>query len=269
MGKKRENAVMKKFFAMFLFFPLSLFAAIETFTVDDIEFACRLPKNLGYNSRIMVLFGGRNWKGEKAIRMFKFDELADKDSLILISPSFKDNEYWEPEKWSGKVLKSAVKTIEKKYRLKPKKLLFYGYSAGGQCSNLFYNYMPRQVEAWGLHACGVYPINPVKRGVRAFITCGAKDDIRVRISKDFIYRYRERGGKLIWKEYQGGHELNKEALQLAHQFFDDVLSDRNKTLYVGEDDTMRILSPEKASQIDVEFRNFLTSEALKTLWEAH
>lgn len=75
-----------------------------------------------YNMK--VLFGGRNWSGDKAIKTFNFDVLADKYSLILLSPSFKDNEYWQPEKWSGKALKSAVKTLEKRFRLKPQKLLF-------------------------------------------------------------------------------------------------------------------------------------------------
>lgn len=186
---------------------------------------------------------------------------------MLLSPSFKDNEYWQPEKWSGKALKSAVKLLEKKFSLKPQKLLFYGYSAGGQCANLFYNYMPKEVEAWGLHACGVYPKMPVRNGVQSFITCGLQDSDRVRISKVFIYKYRENGGKLIWKEYTGGHELNQEALQFARQFFSDILEKR-KVLYVGEDETGAVISISKAKEIDIEFRNYITSENLKKLWEA-
>ena len=31
-----------------------------------------------------VLFGGRNWRGDKAIKTFNFDVLADKYSLILL-----------------------------------------------------------------------------------------------------------------------------------------------------------------------------------------
>ena len=199
--------------------PIALLADIDKIHISGIEFAYRTPKSPSSNSRIMVLFGGRNWNGDKAIKTFNFEELADKYSLILLSPSFKDNEYWQPEKWSGKVLKSAVKLLEKKFSLKPQKLLFYGYSAGGQCANLFYNYMPKEVEAWGLHACGVYPEMPLKDGVQSFITCGLQDSDRVRISKAFIYKYRENGGKVIWKEYTGGHELNIEALQFARQFF--------------------------------------------------
>lgn len=251
-----------------LLLPFSLPAEIKQMDVDGIEFAYRIPQKVGKNSRIMVLFGGRNWHGDKALKAFNFDALADKYSMILLSPSFKDNEYWQPEKWSGKVLLKAVKRLKTKFNLSNQKLLFYGYSAGGQCSNLFYNYIPKQVEAWGLHACGVYPQVAQKNGVPAFITCGMQDADRVRISKTFIYKYRESGGSLIWKPYNGGHELNKEALEFARQFFDDILSKCSRPIYIGEDETWIVVPAKKTSEIDVEFRNPLYSEALKKLWEA-
>lgn len=259
---------MKILAAILLFItPLFVFSQIEKLHIDGIEFAYRLLQIKTPNTRIMVLFGGRNWQGEKTLNTFNFNELADKYSLILLSPSFKDNDYWQPEKWSGKTLKSAIKAIEKKCKLSPQKLLFYGYSAGGQCANLSYNYMPESVEAWGLHACGVYPDLPVRMGVAAFITCGLQDSDRVRISKTFIYKYRENGGKIIWKEFSGGHELNKEALDFARQFFTDIL-ERRKPIFIGEDETMRVLPIAKASEIDEEFRNYITSDEFKKLWEA-
>ena len=127
--------------------------------------------------------------------------------------------------------------------------------------------MPKEVEAWGLHACGVYPEMPVRNGVQLFITCGLQDSDRVRISKAFIYKYRENRGKLIWKEYTDGHELNQEALQFAKQFFSDILEKR-EALYVGEDETGVVFPISKAKEIDIEFRNYITSEDLKKLWEA-
>lgn len=258
---------MKKLFAFFLFILFSFISFAETFSVNGIEFAYRLPQKQNASTRIMVLFGGRNWKGENTLKAFNFNEFADKYNLILLSPSFKDNDYWEPEKWSGKTLKSAVKQLEEKYKLKPQKLLFYGYSAGGQCANLFYNYMHNQVEAWGLHACGVYPDTPIKRGVPALITCGINDAERIQISKKFVYKYRENGGELIWKTYQTGHELNKEALEIAKAFFTAIL-EKQKAKFIGEDDTLRALPINKKSEIDLEFRNYLYSEELKKLWEA-
>lgn len=127
--------------------------------------------------------------------------------------------------------------------------------------------MPESVEAWALNACGVYPCLPVKCGVPAFITCGLRDSDRVRISKAFICKYRENGGKAIWKEYNVGHELNEEALDFARQFFADILEKR-KPIFVGEGETMRVLPIGKDSEIDKEFRNYMTSGELKKLWEA-
>ena len=72
---------------------------------------------------------------------------------------------------------------------------------------------------------------------------------------------------VIWKEYTGGHELNIEALQFARQFFSDILEKR-KALYVGEDETGAVIPISKAKEIDIEFRNYITSENLKKLWEA-
>ena len=72
---------------------------------------------------------------------------------------------------------------------------------------------------------------------------------------------------MLWREYKGGHELNAEALDFARQFFSDIL-DGKAPVFVGEDDTGNIVPAKKASEIDVEFRNYLTSEAMKKLWEA-
>lgn len=268
MGEKCHYAMRFLLAIVCLLLPLLLPAEIKQTDVDGIEFAYRIPEKIGKDSRIMVLFGGRNWHGDKALKTFNFDALADRYSLILLSPSFKDNEYWQPEKWSGKILLKAIERLKTKFNLSNQKLLFYGYSAGGQCSNLFYNYIPKQVEAWGLHACGVYPQVAQKNGVPAFITCGMQDADRVRISKAFIYKYRESGGSLIWKPYNGGHELNKEALEFARQFFDDILSKHTCPIYIGEDETGIVVPAKNASEIDVEFRNPLYSETLKKLWEA-
>ncbi len=268
MGRKRDNAMKAVAAALIILaIPVWLLAKYERMELGGIEFVYRLPAKIEKNARVMVVFGGRNWPGEKTIKTFNFDKLADKHSLILLSPSFKDDEYWQPEKWSGKLLLKAVEALNSKCSLPDRKLLFYGYSAGGQCANLFYNYMPERVEAWGLHACGVYPQAPQKNGAPAFATCGLLDSDRVRISKIFIYKYRELGGNIIWKTYAGGHELNGEALDFARQFFDDILGGSASPICVGEDETMLVLPPHRAREIDIEFRNPLYSEKLKKLWE--
>ena len=54
---------------------------------DGTSFIFRAPQKVSSNSRIMILFGGRNWTGEKTLNTYHFDELADKHSLFLLSPS--------------------------------------------------------------------------------------------------------------------------------------------------------------------------------------
>lgn len=234
-----------------------------------IQFLYRLPSGLNVDSRIMVLFGGRNWRAAGTLKRYGFDGLADKHNLILLSPTFRDDDYWEPEKWSGRALFEAVSILEMRYKLKSRKLFYYGYSAGGQCTMLFYAYAPERVEALALHACGVYfeARNWKKPLVPMLISCGTEDEERYVISRNFIFNYREAGGSVIWKPYSDrDHALTPEALALARQFFEDYLTGR-PVEFIGEDDTGLVVPPEKMEKIMPEYRNPLTS-ALRTLWES-
>ena len=237
----------------------------EVLHVGGTEFVYRVPQSYGTNAQIMVLFGGRNWPGDKTLKTFQFDELADRNGLFLLSPSFHDRDYWEPEAWSGEALTNAVREIEVQHGLAPSKLYLYGYSAGGQCAALFQAYMPDRIGAWGAHACGVYPPVVTNASAPALITCGLNDAERVVICRHFIYRYREAGGSLLWKIYPGGHELNAEALALARSWFDAVLSG-SVAPDVGEDDTLRTVPVSAMEAIDIEFRNPLFNAAVREGW---
>ena len=262
MGKARE---MNRFLLPGVLFSFPLLLSAAVFQVDEIDFHFTPPPVNNGTARIMVLFGGRNWPGNKTLQTYRFDSLARKHNLILLSPSFRDRNYWDPEQWSGKTLKRAVAELVKQYHLKPHKLYFYGYSAGGQCSALFYAWMPGQVAAWGSHACGVYPPEIRVSSAPALLTCGMEDAERLAISRIFLYRYREHGGKLIWKIYPGGHELTGEVFALARTWFDDLLSNKVIRSY-GEDDTGRIVPASAEKSIEVEFRNPLYSTGLQELW---
>ena len=246
---------------LFLLLLPSLLGA-DVIKLNGIEFHYRIPEKYDAKSKIMVLFGGRNWQGERTLKTYNFNALADKHSIFLLSPSFKDRDYWEPQVWSGKLLQKAIRQLEKRYNLQPQKVYFYGYSAGGQCTALFYQWMPQKVAACAIHACGVYP-EKIKNSKAPFlITCGTEDKERFQISRHFIYRYREHGGLLLWKYFpNSGHELSKEALELAKLWFDDFLSGK-KVIAYGEDDTRQI-----KPQIDTEFRNPLYSEKMQELWQ--
>lgn len=149
----------------------------------------------------------------KTLNTYHFDELADKHSLFLLSPSFRDRSYWEPEAWSGEALLKAIAELEKLYQLTPQKIYLYGYSAGGQCATLFANWLPERVSAWGAHACGVYP-ETIHTKAPALLTCGREDSVRFQLSQLFLYRYRENGGALLWKPLASGHDLSKMHLIL-------------------------------------------------------
>ena len=146
---------MKVLLSVLFFIPILLFA--EVFRLDSVDFHYRVPEKYNDKSKIMVLFGGRNWKGGKTLRTYDFNDLADKHGVFLLSPSFKDRAYWEPEVWSGRLLQKAIRQLEKRYNLQSQKVYFYGYSAGGQCAALFYQWMPQKVAACAIHAAESIP----------------------------------------------------------------------------------------------------------------
>ena len=72
----------------------------------------RIPKNYHPRqkqmSRVLVLFGGRNSSGkDMASGGLEWGKWADENNAFLVSPGFKDDNYWEPEKWSGRALTVA------------------------------------------------------------------------------------------------------------------------------------------------------------------
>lgn len=227
----------------------------------------RLPAGCNSESRIMVLFGGRNWSGKETFSRYRFEKFADEYNLILLSPSFVNDDYWEPEKWSGPALFSAIGILEKRLKLKRRKMLYYGFSAGGQCANLFYAYRPERVLAFGIHACGVYfDARKWKKHVPVLITCGTEDSERFVISRNFIYEYRESGGSLIWKPYSTAHILNSSHLKIAKCFFRSIL-DGAQVKFIGDDDSRLSYPVREKEKIDIEFRNPLPDGELLHLWE--
>ena len=307
----RNGAVLLRKIIIFVVL-CSAWVKADTFHVDGVEFVYRMPASIKNEKaqqipvsarrdavvlpRVMVLFGGRGWQGEKTLAAYTFDRLADKHGLILLSPSFSKGDYWEPEHGSGETLKKAIAEVLRRASLMRNEklenrnekappiphssflipdcnLYLYGYSAGGQCANLFYAWMPGEVAAWGAHGCGVYNTEKIKgmagrQLAPALITCGIEDAERHAISRQFAYTYREMGGGLLWKPYPGsGHELTRDALALAEAWFDAVISD-TPPCFVGEDDILRVFSADKSDMVDVEFRNPIANETIREQWQA-
>lgn len=249
-----------------------------TFTVNTsapsnrhLEWRVRQPAKYTPDSRIMVLFGGRNWDGAKAIDAYGFGKLADRYGIFLVSPSFKDDDYWEPEKWSGTAMLDALTLLRQRFGLKgDTKLFYYGYSAGGQCANLFYHWKPEIVEAWGAHACGVwFNLETAGAPCPALITCGENDEDRFLLSSKFARDAREKGYPVIWRGYPGEHELNAGSLRLAELFFEDIAAGRRTAVYVGDDQTMNYYqaTSRNGADIEPEYRNIFFSLKLAECWK--
>lgn len=274
--------------------------------VSNVRISTKAPSNkhlkfwyrkpIGYKTdekklyRVLVLFGGRNCTGEKqATGMLGFDKWADENNVFLVAPGYKDDEYWYPKKWSGKALLEALGKIRKKYPICTDKILYYGYSAGSQCSNLFPAWKPKICRAWVSHACGVF-YKPTKKmkDVPGLVTCGEADIGRYELSRRFIFESRRKGCNILWKSFPnvqhdvppGTVELAKAFLAFYHKkYADDLIMGKKKkkksrkktvakVLFVGDDQEGRYWQQGDPAieDIDKEERVEFTSETLAKAW---
>ncbi len=231
--------------------------------ISGVEFVCRIPREYGADSRIVVLFGGRGWSGSKTLKVFRFGSLADRKKAFLLSPSFREGEYWNPETGTGNQLAAALAELQKRYGLRKFPVVLYGYSAGGQCAALFSHYKGLSVAAWGAHGCGVFPVDVRAARMPALVTCGFGDEDRLRISRSFAMRYREAGRILLFKPLPGGHGLGEDAKAIAREWLMSILEGGESWIW-GEDDTLLVREKE---DIEQESRNPLYTRRLAELWQ--
>lgn len=236
--------------------------------------------------RVLVVFGGRNSNGRSmAGGGLSFGPWADKHKIFLVSPGFRNDDYWYPRKWSGKALLKALGKIKKKYRICTTKMLFYGYSGGSQCANLFPAWRPELCRAWVSHACGVFH-KPTRRmaNVPGLVTCGDADIRRYIISRRFVDASRSKGVSIIWKSYPNlPHQVPPESLKLARTFLEyyhkRYISDldgrrmaarvkKEKVLFVGDDQEARFwpVGNRYAKRIDAEDKIEFPSKELALAW---
>lgn len=249
----------------------------------------RIPKNYNPKSqtlyRVLVIFGGRNFTGKMdASGAMGWGPWADENDVFIVSPGFKNDSYWEPKVWSGKALIEALAEIKKKYRICDTKLLYYGYSAGSQCSNLFPAWKPEITRAWVSHACGVFHEPSQKmRGVPGLVTCGDVDMQRYMISRKFVEDSRKKDVNIIWKSFPNHpHDVPPESQKLARAFlsyyhnlyFDDLKGAggarvaNEKPVFIG-DDVEQVYYSAKApavKEIPKEERVYLPSEEIAEAW---
>ena len=173
------------------------------------------------SSRVLVFFDGRNCAGEReASGILGFAAWADAHNIFIVAPGFKDDDYWQPKRWSGQALRDALALIRRKYRIDDRNLLFYGYSAGSQASNLFPAWQPERTRAWVSHAGGVFFRPDAKmKGIAGLVTCGDADFARYVISRRFVEQCRELGINILWKSYPNlNHAVPPESTKFAQDF---------------------------------------------------
>ncbi|MDD5698846.1 MAG: hypothetical protein PHH77_09555 [Victivallaceae bacterium] len=236
--------------------------------------------------RVLILFGGRNSDGKGvAAGGLGFREWADENKVFLVSPGFRNDDYWYPRDWYGPALLKSLAKIKKNYRICTTKMLFYGYSGGSQCSNLFPAWRPDLCRAWVSHACGVFH-EPSRRmaGCPGLVTCGDADLRRYIISSRFVDESRKKGVFILWKSYPNlPHQVPPESLRLARAFLSyyhrEYLADLNgrlvsetfkpeKALYVGDDQEGRFwpAGDRMAGKIAPEDRINFPSRELALAW---
>ena len=185
----------------------------------------RVPRNYDASrkmlSRVLILFGGRNCDGKPEVSgKLGWTEWADLNGIFLVAPTLKDDNYWEPEKWSGRAMIDSLAQIAMKYHIATSGILYYGYSAGSQASNLFPAWRPDLCRAYVSHACGVFHTPTDKmRNVPGLITCGDADMARYVIGRQFVEKYRSLGISLIWKSFPNHpHDVPPDSVRLAKEF---------------------------------------------------
>ena len=180
-------------------------------------------------SRILVIFGGRNASGKEEVSgKLGWDRWADAQNAFLVSPGYYNDDYWEPRAWSGKALLDGIDLIRKRYLVCDRKLLYYGYSAGSQCANLFAAWRPDFARGWVAHGCGVFHEPKLTlRQVPGLVTCGDADTARFIISRKFVERCRQLRLPVLWKSFPNSpHDVPPDSLKLARAWLEycDALS---------------------------------------------
>jgi poly(3-hydroxybutyrate) depolymerase len=285
-------------YMILLLLALPLFAAATSPVIDCVEiktpapnnaiakFWYRVPKNYDATRReryrVLVLFGGRNCDGKKEVSgKLGWPSWADMNGIFLVAPTFKDDAYWQPEAWSGRALLDALDAIGEKYRIAKTGLLFYGYSAGSQASNLFPAWRPDLCRAYVSHACGVFHTpHPRMRNVAALVTCGDADKARYVLTRRFANDYRALDIPIIWKSFENHpHDVPPKSIRLAKEFLahhhwshlEDLggtPSKANRAAFAGDDANgvyHRIDDP-SVSDIPLEDRVELPSETIASAW---
>lgn len=135
MRKNVKQDVLRRLLSCVCFFLFTVYGsqelAISTSAPHNplVAFQYRVPKNYASDRLhpVLVLFGGRNTDGkaDASGRMGR-GKWCDENNVFILAPGFKDDNYWEPGKWSGQALLDALAELKKNYNVDTEHLLYYG-----------------------------------------------------------------------------------------------------------------------------------------------
>ncbi len=205
-------------------------------TNRELEYFYYIPTSVATSKKYQILLcvPGLNGSGAVFIQR-EWMEFANKNGLVIVSPSFRFNQKdWEnkrsyqfPEVWSGNAIMKIVDEVNRKIGSKDRGLYLFGHSAGAQVAHRFALFKPERCVAVAAHAPGgcTHPSRYIP--VRFLMTVGEDDHDRRWKTKEFSQRCQELGISIVYKEYPGvGHGLTREQLELSKGFFEEIISKR-------------------------------------------
>lgn len=204
---------------------------VETFATA--QFGIYVP-NVVPLKGVLVLTPGSNEDGRKIITSNEWFPWAEQRHLAVVGCYFKDHDpaarierYVNAQEESGAALVKALTAFQDKYpQLYDKKLLMWGWSAGGEFNHEFNAHFPERVAGFVVNKGGVYYTALVQKKARenpGLYILGTKDYPLRGVAIRGIYAINVyAGAKWFLEEEPVEHELGASAA-MAKQFFDHIL----------------------------------------------
>jgi tetratricopeptide (TPR) repeat protein len=139
-----------------------------------------VPKTLppGAAVPLVVLLHGSNHVGLSLAE--KWDDLADKESFIIVAPDSTDSDHWAIPGDGPAFLHELVESVKSKYPIDPKRVYLFGHSGGAIFALLMSLYESEYFAATAIHAGALYAsdeslIDLAKRKTPIHIQVGTVD----------------------------------------------------------------------------------------------
>lgn len=201
----------------------------------EMAFRLYVPDSVSKIRAVIALVPGLNGDGRAMVDDPAWRTLAERMQSALLACSMKGDtggQYYEAEKWAGKVFLEALKKLGAESghpEIADASIALWGHSAGGQFNFNFANWKPERVVAFIANKGGYYgdTIAPATRKIPALWILGEKDtELRVKNITAKFEDGRKRGA--LWAlvpEPNEGHGLGRSK-DIGMVFIEEVLAVR-------------------------------------------